>query len=210
MIIPKNFNDRMILIRMIECLWVNILPNAPRGGWKNKLFWAKFSKIRILRPRSAQKNCSFTMFFGQNPPKTRYFSSKWAFFLICFIIWHLFLIIWQMFPKIIIFALQQIKIFQNHPLSKIRIFWKNIHPWSQHKKNDLQSVGKSLTFRGTVNEARELMKTHKCSDPVCSTQLFRVRKDIRYCQRWDGKKGEAWSKIDTEQSCVYVFKWRKS
>ena len=71
------------------------------------------------------------MFFGQNPPKTRYFSSKWAFFLICFIIWHLFLTIWQMFPKIIIFALQQIKIFQNHPLSKIRIFWKNIHPWIQ-------------------------------------------------------------------------------
>ena len=101
---------------------------ASGGGCYNKLFWAKFSKIRILRPRSAQKNCSFTMFFGQNPPKTRYFSSKWAFFLICFIIWHLFLIIWQMFPKIIIFALQQIKIFQNHPLSKIRIFWKNIHP----------------------------------------------------------------------------------
>ena len=109
--------------------WVNILQNSQvGGGCYNKLFWAKFSKIRILRPRSAQKNCSFTMFFGQNPPKTRYFSSKWAFFLICFIIWHLFLIIWQMFPKIIIFALQQIKIFQNHPLSKIRIFWKNIHP----------------------------------------------------------------------------------
>lgn len=67
----------------------------------------------------------------------------------------------------------------------------NVSRMSQHKKNDLQSVGKSLTFRGTVNEARELMKTHKCSDPVCSTQLFRVRKDIRYCQRWDGKKGEA-------------------
>ena len=111
---------------------MNILQNSQvGGGWNNKLVWAKFSKIRILRARSAQKNCSFTMFFGQNPPKTRYFSSKWAFFLICFIIWHLFLIIWQMFPKIIIFALQQIKIFQNHPLSKIRIFWKNIHPWWQ-------------------------------------------------------------------------------
>ena len=37
-----------------------------------------------------------------------------------------------------------------------------------------QSVGKSLTFRGTVNEARELMKSHKCSDPVCSSQLWKV------------------------------------
>ena len=37
-----------------------------------------------------------------------------------------------------------------------------------------QSVGKSLTFRGTVNEARELMKSHKCSDPVCSHQLWKV------------------------------------
>ena len=45
-----------------------------------------------------------------------------------------------MFPKIIIFALQQIKIFQNHPLSKIRIFWKNIHPWTQDIKLDSNTV----------------------------------------------------------------------
>ena len=63
---------------------------------------------------------------------------------------------------------------------------------SRNKKNDLQSVGKSLTFRGTVNEARELMKSHKCSDPVCSTQLLRVRdkKRIYLLSEIDGlKKG---------------------
>ena len=41
-----------------------------------------------------------------------------------------------------------------------------------------QSVGKSLTFRGTVNEARELMKSHKCSDPVCTNQLGKVSPKI--------------------------------
>ena len=61
----------------------------------------------------------------------------------------------------------------------------NVRRMSRNKKNDLQSVGKSLTFRGTVNEARELMKSHKCSDPVCSTQLLRVRdkKGFIYYQR---------------------------
>jgi len=40
------------------------------------------------------------------------------------------------------------------------------------------SVGKSLTFRGTVYEASQLMKNHKCSDPVCDTQLWRVRHEL--------------------------------
>ena len=103
---------------------------CPRGGGlQDKLFWAKFSKIRILLARSAQKIALFPCFFGQNPLKIRHFSYKWAFFLIYFNIWHLFPTIWQIFPKIIIFALQQDKIFQKPMLSKIRIFWKNIHPW---------------------------------------------------------------------------------
>ena len=37
------------------------------------------------------------------------------------------------------------------------------------------STGKSLTFRGTVYEASELIKSHKCSDPLCDTQLLKVR-----------------------------------
>ena len=45
----------------------------------------------------------------------------------------------------------------------------------------LQSVGKSLTFRGTVFEASEVMKSHKCADPVCDTQLWKVRK--HQCQK---------------------------
>ena len=43
--------------------WVNILPNTPPG--QNKLFWAKFSKIKILRPWGARKNCSFSMFLDK-------------------------------------------------------------------------------------------------------------------------------------------------
>ena len=38
---------------------------AGGGGCYNKLFWAKFSKIRILRLRSARKNCSFSMFLDK-------------------------------------------------------------------------------------------------------------------------------------------------
>ena len=44
-----------------------------------------------------------------------------------------------------------------------------------------QSVGKSLTFRGTVFEASELMKSHKCADPVCDTQLWKFKK--HQCQK---------------------------
>ena len=41
-----------------------------------------------------------------------------------------------------------------------------------------QSVGKSLTFRGTVQEAQELMRTHKCKDPICDTHLWKVRHEL--------------------------------
>jgi len=40
------------------------------------------------------------------------------------------------------------------------------------------SVGKSLTFRGTVFEASHLIKLHKCADPVCDTQLLRIRQEL--------------------------------
>jgi len=40
------------------------------------------------------------------------------------------------------------------------------------------SVGKSLTFRGTVFEASHLIKSHKCADPVCDTQLLRIRHEL--------------------------------
>jgi len=45
------------------------------------------------------------------------------------------------------------------------------------------SVGKSLTFRGTVNEARQLMKSHKCSDPLCSTQLWNVQHELESAKK---------------------------
>ena len=39
-------------------------------------------------------------------------------------------------------------------------------------------MGKSLTFRGTVFEASELMKTHRCKDPICDTHLWKVKHEL--------------------------------
>ena len=44
--------------------------------------------------------------------------------------------------------------------------------------NIFQSVGKSLTFRGTVYEASELIKTHRCKDPICDTHLWKVKHEL--------------------------------
>ena len=41
-----------------------------------------------------------------------------------------------------------------------------------------QSMGSSLTFRGTVDEASELMKNHRCSNPICDTNLWRVKHEL--------------------------------
>ena len=43
---------------------------------------------------------------------------------------------------------------------------------------EIQSVGKSLTFRGAAFEASELMKTHRCKDPICDTHLWKVRHEL--------------------------------
>ena len=42
----------------------------------------------------------------------------------------------------------------------------------------IQSVGKSLTFRGAAYEASELMKTHRCKDPICDTHLWKVKHEL--------------------------------
>ena len=113
--------------------WVSILRSAGGGGGGGilKAFLGKIPKKKLFMGTERQKKYLFSLVFWTNPSKIRHFSYKWAFFLIYFNIWHLFLTIWQIFLKIILFALQQNRIFQNHPLSKIRIFWKNIHPWWQ-------------------------------------------------------------------------------
>ena len=41
-----------------------------------------------------------------------------------------------------------------------------------------QSMGSSLTFRGTVDEASELMKNHRCSNAICDTNLWRVKHEL--------------------------------
>ena len=39
-------------------------------------------------------------------------------------------------------------------------------------------MGKSLTFRGTVYEASELLKNHRCKDPICDTNLWKVKHEL--------------------------------
>ena len=43
-------------------------------------------------------------------------------------------------------------------------------------------MGKSLTFRGTVYEASELVKAHRCKDPICDTNLWKVKHELDMAQ----------------------------
>ncbi|XP_043477640.1 glutamate receptor ionotropic, NMDA 2B isoform X2 [Leptopilina heterotoma] len=40
------------------------------------------------------------------------------------------------------------------------------------------SMGKSLTFRGAVYEAQDILKHHRCRDPICDTHLWKVRHEL--------------------------------
>lgn len=40
------------------------------------------------------------------------------------------------------------------------------------------SMGKSLTFRGAVYEATDQLKNHRCSDPLCDSQLWAVKREV--------------------------------
>ena len=42
----------------------------------------------------------------------------------------------------------------------------------------MQSMGKSLTFRGTVQEATQMLKTHRCKDPICDSKMWRVKQEL--------------------------------
>lgn len=40
------------------------------------------------------------------------------------------------------------------------------------------SMGKSLTFRGAVYEATEILRRHRCNDPICDTHLWKVKHEL--------------------------------
>ncbi|EEB15817.1 glutamate receptor, ionotropic kainate, putative [Pediculus humanus corporis] len=40
------------------------------------------------------------------------------------------------------------------------------------------SMGKSLTFRGAVYEAQDILKHHRCKDPICDTHLWKVKHEL--------------------------------
>ncbi|KAF4520440.1 hypothetical protein B566_EDAN004012, partial [Ephemera danica] len=40
------------------------------------------------------------------------------------------------------------------------------------------SMGKSLTFRGAVYQAQDLLRNHRCRDPICDTHLWKVKHEL--------------------------------
>lgn len=44
------------------------------------------------------------------------------------------------------------------------------------------SMGKSLTFRGAVFEAQDILKHHTCRDPICDTHLWKVKHELDMSQ----------------------------
>ncbi|XP_034250123.1 glutamate receptor ionotropic, NMDA 2B isoform X5 [Thrips palmi] len=40
------------------------------------------------------------------------------------------------------------------------------------------SMGKSLTFRGAVFEAQDILRHHRCKDPICDTNLWKTRHEL--------------------------------
>lgn len=41
-----------------------------------------------------------------------------------------------------------------------------------------KSMGKSLTFRGAVYEAQDILRHHRCRDPICDTHLWKVKHEL--------------------------------
>ncbi|XP_065160773.1 glutamate receptor ionotropic, NMDA 2B-like isoform X2 [Atheta coriaria] len=44
------------------------------------------------------------------------------------------------------------------------------------------SMGKSLTFRGAVFEAQDILRNHRCRDPICDTHLWKVKRELDISQ----------------------------
>ncbi|CAH1283217.1 unnamed protein product [Diabrotica balteata] len=44
------------------------------------------------------------------------------------------------------------------------------------------SMGKSLTFRGAVYEAQDILRNHRCKDPICDTHLWKVKRELDVAQ----------------------------
>ncbi|XP_065341180.1 glutamate receptor ionotropic, NMDA 2B isoform X2 [Cloeon dipterum] len=40
------------------------------------------------------------------------------------------------------------------------------------------SMGKSLTFRGAVYQAQDMLRNHRCRDPICDTHLWKVKHEL--------------------------------
>lgn len=41
-----------------------------------------------------------------------------------------------------------------------------------------QSMGKSLSFPGAVFESQDVLRAHRCQDPLCDTHLWKVKHEL--------------------------------
>ena len=39
-------------------------------------------------------------------------------------------------------------------------------------------MGKSLSFRGAVYEATDKLRRHRCTDPLCDTHIWKVKREL--------------------------------
>ena len=39
-------------------------------------------------------------------------------------------------------------------------------------------MGKSLTFRGAVYEAQDKLRRHRCTDPLCDSHIWKVKREL--------------------------------
>ena len=81
----------------------------------------------------------------------------------------------------------------------------------------LQSMGASLTMKGTVLEASAMLSRHKCPDPTCDTILWKVRyKSIKTSQKIDQRNlvfstnsnriAQHWYEVENVFKMIYELK----
>jgi hypothetical protein len=39
-------------------------------------------------------------------------------------------------------------------------------------------MGQSLTFQGAVYKAQDILRRHRCKDPVCDSHLWKIRSEL--------------------------------
>ena len=63
-----------------------------------------------------------------------------------------------------------------------------------------------MTFRGAAYEATELLKTHRCKDPICDTHLWKVKHELDMARiKMKSLEAELHAKGITPDSAEFSF-----